>query len=442
VTTETTPITTVAPIRVSASAATRLLLAQVAGDLVSAALAVVVVSSLGGELTAYHAGPLALGWVVVQAPRARRSPLDGRVEQEIRVIRGATVAALACFVAAAVLQLPAAPLLGFIAVATVCSLLARSIPLGAATSVQTLVLGEPQEAAAVAAGLAQSTGGSLVAAAVCTPAELPEILRSTAIDLVLAVPGPGLSDRALQRVGWHLEGEGIPLAVGTRLADVAATRARLARIGALNVLHLAPARRRGFANELKAVWERSAAAALLLVLAPLLIAIVIAIRLDSPGPAIFRQRRVGLGGDQFTMLKFRTMHVDAEQRLAELREQCDEMLFKLRDDPRITRCGRLLRRYSLDELPQLVNVVRGDMALVGPRPALPEEVAAYDEDPRHRLVVKPGLTGLWQVSGRSDLSWDETVRLDLDYVDNWSIGRDLAILFRTVGAVLGHRGAY
>jgi lipopolysaccharide/colanic/teichoic acid biosynthesis glycosyltransferase len=142
------------------------------------------------------------------------------------------------------------------------------------------------------------------------------------------------------------------------------------------------------------------------------------------------------------MLKFRTMYVDAADRLPELRKSCDAVLFKLKDDPRITRCGRVLRRYSLDELPQLVNVLRGDMALVGPRPALPEEVAAYDEDPRHRLVVKPGLTGLWQVSGRSDLSWDETVRLDLDYVDNWSIGSDLAILARTVGAVLHHRGAY
>jgi lipopolysaccharide/colanic/teichoic acid biosynthesis glycosyltransferase len=181
---------------------------------------------------------------------------------------------------------------------------------------------------------------------------------------------------------------------------------------------------------------------MLLVLAPLLAILAVWIRLDSPGPVLYRQTRVGRHGRPFTMLKLRTMHTGAETVRDVLENDVDAVLFKARRDPRVTRIGRVLRRYSLDELPQLVNVLRGEMALVGPRPALPAEVAAYDDDPLRRLVVRPGLTGLWQVSGRSDLSWTESVRLDLDYVDNWSLRRDVAIVGRTVQAVLSHRGAY
>jgi lipopolysaccharide/colanic/teichoic acid biosynthesis glycosyltransferase len=173
-----------------------------------------------------------------------------------------------------------------------------------------------------------------------------------------------------------------------------------------------------------------------------LLGLMLLVRLDSAGPALFRQVRVGRDGRHFTMLKLRTMRTDAESVRAQVDNEVDQVLFKNRQDPRITRIGRILRRYSLDELPQLVNVVRGDMSLVGPRPALPSEVAAYDHDPLRRLVVRPGLTGLWQISGRSDLSWRESVRLDLDYVDNWSLPRDLTIIGRTLHAVLGHRGAY
>jgi lipopolysaccharide/colanic/teichoic acid biosynthesis glycosyltransferase len=179
----------------------------------------------------------------------------------------------------------------------------------------------------------------------------------------------------------------------------------------------------------------------LVVLAPLLAVLVVAIRRESPGPAVFRQTRVGRHGHPFTILKLRTM-VSEPSADTELVNECDGVLFKMRADPRVTRLGCRLRKYSLDELPQLVNVVRGQMRLVGPRPALPEEVAAYTEDERRRLVTPPGITGLWQVSGRSDLSWEETVRLDLLYVDNWSPAQDLLIIFRTFRAVLGHRGAY
>lgn len=195
----------------------------------------------------------------------------------------------------------------------------------------------------------------------------------------------------------------------------------------------------------KDVVDRGLGLLVLLVVLPLLLGLALAVRLGSPGPALFRQVRVGRDGREFTMLKFRTMVVGAEERQAELDglNHVDQVLFKVRDDPRVTRVGQVLRRCSLDELPQLLHVVHGTMSLVGPRPALPAEVAAYPSPQAlRRLEVKPGLTGLWQVSGRADLSWDEAVRLDVHYVDTWSLSRDAVILARTVGAVLGGRGAY
>jgi exopolysaccharide biosynthesis polyprenyl glycosylphosphotransferase len=178
---------------------------------------------------------------------------------------------------------------------------------------------------------------------------------------------------------------------------------------------------------------------------PVLVLLACMIRLDSPGPVLFRQMRVGERGEEFERLKFRTMCVDAEARLAALAGAADAgngVLFKMRHDPRLTRVGRWMRRFSLDELPQLINVLRGEMSLVGPRPPLPREVEVYEPDAVRRLRVRPGLTGLWQVSGRSDLSWEESLRLDLWYVDNWSLVLDLQILFRTARAVLRGSGAY
>jgi len=171
---------------------------------------------------------------------------------------------------------------------------------------------------------------------------------------------------------------------------------------------------------------------------------MLAIRLGTPGPVIFRQQRVGRDGHIFTMLKFRTMVVDAERQLDRVRglAQADGPLFKLRNDPRITTVGRLLRRYSIDELPQLVNVLRGDMSLVGPRPALRDEMNDWSPELYGRLRVRPGITGLWQVSGRSDTTFSEYSRLDLYYVDNWSLTTDLRILARTFAAVLRPEGAY
>lgn len=275
-------------------------------------------------------------------------------------------------------------------------------------------------------------------------ASVPDLVREQRGECVVALPCRHLDATSLRRLGWLLERDHVDLLIGPGLHDVDSGRAVLRRTGGLSLLHVRHADLTGPRRALKTAWERGACAVALVVLAPLLLALMALVRLDSPGPALFRQQRVGRDGEVFSILKLRTMHVDAEARLEDLREhnESDGALFKMRQDPRVTRAGRWLRRLSLDELPQLVNVVRGDMALVGPRPPLPGEVTAYDEDALRRLAVRPGITGLWQVSGRSDLPWAMTVRLDSRYVDNWSLRLDAWILARTVRAVLGHHGAY
>lgn len=195
---------------------------------------------------------------------------------------------------------------------------------------------------------------------------------------------------------------------------------------------------------LKPVFDRLVAAFALPFLAFPCVIIIVMIRLHDGGPAIFRQVRIGRDGNEFILYKFRTMVVDAERRKAELLvwSDCDGILFKMRRDPRVTPVGAWLRRWSMDELPQFVNVLLGDMSLVGPRPPLPSEASRYTDQVRRRLIVKPGITGLWQVSGRSDLCWDESVRLDLSYVDDWSFRRELRILCKTVPVVIRGTGAY
>jgi exopolysaccharide biosynthesis polyprenyl glycosylphosphotransferase len=275
-------------------------------------------------------------------------------------------------------------------------------------------------------------------------ARVPEMVARTAADMVIVLPCRDIPAAEMRRLGWRLEMSGAQLLVAPGLMEVARHRTRLATVGAMQLLHVEHAELSGGRRALKNCLERTAAAVALLVLAPVLAVLMLAIRLDSPGSCIFRQVRVGKDNREFTMFKLRTMTTDAEIARSQLLSQneCDGVLFKMRDDPRITRAGKVLRRYSLDELPQLFNVVRGDMALIGPRPALPCEVATYEPDVRRRLVVKPGLTGLWQVSGRSDLPWEEAVRLDLRYVDNWTPALDLAILLKTGRAVFSRSGAY
>ena len=194
----------------------------------------------------------------------------------------------------------------------------------------------------------------------------------------------------------------------------------------------------------KAIVDPLVASLLLLALLPIWLIVAVAVKVGSPGPILFRQTRVGLGGRHFTCLKFRTMRVGAEHELAALLQhnEHDGVLFKMRADPRVTAVGRRLREWSLDELPQLLNVLRGDMSLVGPRPALPDEVDRFEADLLRRLHVKPGLTGLWQVNGRADLAWEDAVRYDLTYVDEWTPWLDVRILGRTLGAVLRRHGAY
>jgi exopolysaccharide biosynthesis polyprenyl glycosylphosphotransferase len=241
-----------------------------------------------------------------------------------------------------------------------------------------------------------------------------------------------------------LEKTGTDLCVAPALLDVAGPRTTIRPTAGLTLLHVDHPQLSGPRQVLKDLFDRSVAALALILVSPLMIAIAIAVKLSDSGPALFTQTRVGKDGRTFKIYKFRTMVVDAEKRLAELRAKNDHdgVLFKMRRDPRITAVGAKLRKWSLDELPQLFNVLLGEMSLVGPRPALPDETAQYADHVRRRLVVKPGLTGLWQVSGRSDLSWDESVRLDLRYVENWSLALDLQILWKTIAVLLRGSGAY
>ncbi|MFF9690354.1 sugar transferase [Streptomyces sp. NPDC014623] len=263
-------------------------------------------------------------------------------------------------------------------------------------------------------------------------------------DLVLVAPGPHLDDDRLRRLAWGLHDGGLDLCVLSDLSGVDAARVRPASAAGLTLLHVTPPLRRGPQTVLKTVVDRTGAALGLLVLAPLFCGVALAVRFSSPGPVFHRQTRQGRHNRPFTLWKFRTMVADAEARREQLSaaNESEGPMFKMRRDPRVTRIGHALRRTSMDELPQLLNVLRGDMSLVGPRPPLPEEVSRYDERELRRLAVRPGLTGLWQVSGRSDLSWQETVSLDLWYVDNWSVTTDMGLLARTVRAVADGRGAY
>ncbi|MFJ7411364.1 sugar transferase [Streptomyces sp. NPDC098077] len=265
-----------------------------------------------------------------------------------------------------------------------------------------------------------------------------------AADLVLVAPGPLLTGDRLRRLGWGLHDGGVALSVVSELSGVTAERVRPVTAAGLTLLHIAPPLRGGPQAVLKNVLDRTGALFGLLALAPMLLAVALSIRLSSRGPVFHRQIRQGQHDRPFTMWKFRTMVADAESLKAQLvaANEVDGPLFKMRSDPRVTPVGRLLRRTSIDELPQLLNVLLGHMSLVGPRPPLPEEASRYDEREHRRLTVKPGLTGLWQVSGRSDLTWPETVSLDLWYVDNWSVSADLGLLARTVRAVADGRGAY
>jgi exopolysaccharide biosynthesis polyprenyl glycosylphosphotransferase len=273
---------------------------------------------------------------------------------------------------------------------------------------------------------------------------LTSAARAARADAVLIADPAALGPGGLRRLAWSLEGSGLRLLVGSGLADVTPGRLRLRSVAGLPVLQVEPPCYSGARRLAKEAIDRLGAAVLLILLAPVLACTALAVRVADSGPVIFRQARVGRHGQPFTMYKFRSMRVDAERwrpLLERFNDHSGGALFKMRHDPRVTAVGRLIRRLSVDELPQLVNVLRGEMSLVGPRPSLPSEVEKYETDTLRRLRVKPGLTGLWQVSGRADLNWRESVRLDLSYVDNWSVGLDLRILVRTLLVVVRGSGA-
>ena len=324
---------------------------------------------------------------------------------------------------------------------------------------RTLVVGRSLDVAHIATDLGRSTYHGLDVIGACLPSlddadaplglpvvgaisDVPQVVVDHAVDIVI-VTGASLQGDALRRLSWALDRVGAQLIVAPDLVEVHAPRLTLRPTGELSLLEVEvgnPASRR----LAKAALDRVLGFAFLVVLAPVLFGAALLVRMTSSGPAFYRQTRIGVDGEEFTLLKLRSMYVDADERRKALlaSSEGNEVLFKIKDDPRITPVGRVLRRFSIDELPQLVNVVRGDMSLVGPRPPLGEEVAAYADAVHRRLRVKPGLTGLWQVSGRSDLSWEESVRLDLRYVDNWSVAMDLLILWKTLRAVVGASGAY
>ncbi len=259
------------------------------------------------------------------------------------------------------------------------------------------------------------------------------VVATTAVDCVV-----------INRLTRELTDMGVQVELSATLRDIAVKRLVVHPLGGFSMLHVMPVYRSGWRSAAKRLFDVVGAGSLMLVLAPVLAVVALSIKASSPGGVIFRQERVGKNGRSFSVNKFRTMVLDAEDRLIDLTHgnDLDGALFKMRDDPRVTRVGRVLRRWSIDELPQLWNVLKGDMSLVGPRPALPREMILWSPELYSRLRVKPGMTGMWQVNGRSNLSFEEYVRLDLYYVDNWSLLTDLAIVAKTVPTIVSSRGAY
>ncbi len=427
-------------------------------DLAVASLFAVALASSGRVAPEVALGVLVMWPVLLRVSGHTRHVLDNRTSARLEpVLRAGLTLGVLCWLASPFLTARADPelmvpaVLGLTAVSLVTALPgSRALP-------RVVLAGHPRD---VSVAMAELHGGGrhrvvgvcLTRRASAPFGEVPAYLgvdNAAAIadqhgaDALVVMPGR-VPPSTLRRLEWAAARAGTHLYLGTGLLDVDPRRARVVSGGGLTVVHVGAATLRGPGRLLKDVTERLIAALALLLLLPLFSAVALAIRLESPGPALFRQQRIGRDGETFTMMKFRSMCTTAENERHTLvaANEADGLLFKIQQDPRVTRLGRWLRRYSIDELPQLWNIVFGDMSLVGPRPALPEEVARYDFDPRRRLAVKPGLTGLWQVSGRSDLSWDESVRLDLRYVDNWSLRLDAWILVRTLRAVLRHQGAY
>ena len=298
-------------------------------------------------------------------------------------------------------------------------------------------------------GVCTSSGGDEVAdvPVLGSEREGARVAIELGVDVVACADAHALGPGGLRRLGWALEGSGIELVVSPGLTEIAGPRVLTRPVAGLPLLHVEAPTFAGPRLVLKSTIDWVGALLLTIAFSPLLLVVAVLVKLSDGGPVFFRQERVGLDGESFRMTKFRSMTVDAEDRLDEVRHRTAAeidrgVLFKRQDDPRVTPIGRFIRRWSIDELPQLFDVLAGKMSLVGPRPPLPSEVARYEGDVGRRLLVKPGMTGLWQINGRSDLTWEESVRFDLYYVENWSVAQDLIILWRTLHAVVSKDGAY
>src|SRR3954454_5396707 len=273
---------------------------------------------------------------------------------------------------------------------------------------------------------------------------IKSLVESQRADLVVVHNGAGITAENFRKLTWELDESRCSVGVSGLLESVAPHRITPGGLGRSAIMDVRPPRPSTVVRGVKSAFDRVSATLLLVLTAPFLLLMGLAVRLDSRGPAIFSQIRVGQHGRTFRVFKFRTMVNGADEMKQDLSDsnEYDSVLFKMRRDPRITRVGRVLRKASLDELPQLINVLRGEMSLVGPRPCLPSELEGMDATERRRHAVKPGITGLWQVSGRSDLAWDESTALDTYYADNWNLAADAAICLRTVKAVTSGKGAY
>lgn len=329
-------------------------------------------------------------------------------------------------------------------------------------SSRTVVVGERDDVEYVIRTLGEGRLGYLVVGAAVQDEELDSLRVDNAIypvmrghswvgqaaaleaDTIIVASQPNGDPDYIKQLAWQVEGTAAELVLSSRISDVAGPRMSLRPVEGLPLIHVKIPTFEGGAHVFKRGLDMLASIFGLLIFSPIMIGVMIAIKLDDGGPVFFRQRRVGRDGREFDMLKFRSMSVDAEDQLSGLMDDNEGagLLFKMKNDPRVTRVGRILRKYSLDEVPQFINVLRGDMSMVGPRPPLPKEVTGYDGKVFRRLYIKPGITGPWQVGGRSDLSWEESVRLDLRYVENWSVIDDLIIMWRTVKVMVSPTGAY
>jgi exopolysaccharide biosynthesis polyprenyl glycosylphosphotransferase len=272
-------------------------------------------------------------------------------------------------------------------------------------------------------------------------------LGQRGIDALILTGSDYLTNKNFKQIAWNLETSPIDLLIAPGLLEAAGPRVHTRPVAGMPLLEIESPKFEGSRYAIKQTFDIVVAAIITVLVLPILLATAIAVKATDKGPAFFFQERHGKNGKPFKMIKFRSMRVGAEKLHEELKKQKQKELtnsnmFKDPNDPRITKIGKFIRRYSIDELPQLFNVLKGDMSLVGPRPPLPSEVAEYESHVHRRLLVKPGITGIWQVSGRASLSWEETVRLDLDYVENWAFTRDLVILGKTVGVIFGKSGAF